>query len=55
MSAKTSYLLAGTDAGSKLEKAQQHKVTILDEAAFDALLAAVPPQKPGDSFALSAD
>ena len=39
VSKKTSYLLAGEDAGSKLEKAQSFNVPILDEAAFLALLA----------------
>ncbi|MES2706896.1 MAG: NAD-dependent DNA ligase LigA [Verrucomicrobiota bacterium] len=40
VSAKTSYLLAGEEAGSKLTKAQDLKVTVLDEAGFEALLAA---------------
>ena len=39
VSAKTSCLLSGTDAGSKLEKAQSRKVPVLDEAGFEALLA----------------
>ena len=39
VSAKTSWLLAGTEAGSKLEKARQLKVKVLDEAGFEALLA----------------
>jgi DNA ligase (NAD+) len=34
VSAKTSYLLAGADAGSKLEKAKKLGVMILDEKAF---------------------
>lgn len=40
VSAKTTYLLAGADAGpSKLEKATQHKVKVLTEAEFIELLA----------------
>jgi len=40
VSKKTNYLLAGAEAGTKMAKAQEMGVTILDEAAFDALLAA---------------
>ena len=39
VSAKTSFLLAGTEAGSKLDKAETLKVAVLDEAGFEALLA----------------
>lgn len=39
VSKKTSYVIAGADAGSKLTKAQELGVPILDEAAFDTLLA----------------
>jgi DNA ligase (NAD+) len=38
VSKKTSYLIAGHDAGSKLEKARQLGVETLDEAAFLALI-----------------
>ena len=38
VSAKTTYLLAGEEAGSKLEKAQKLGVTILNEDAFRKLI-----------------
>ena len=38
VSKKTSFLMAGADAGSKLAKAQSLGVRVLDEAALDAIL-----------------
>lgn len=38
VSAKTSYVLVGTDPGSKLAKAQELGVPIIDESAFKKLL-----------------
>jgi DNA ligase (NAD+) len=38
VSSKTDFVVAGTEAGSKLEKAQRLKVTILDEDAFGKLV-----------------
>jgi DNA ligase (NAD+) len=40
ISKKTDYLLAGANAGSKLAKAQELGVEVLDEAAFRALIEA---------------
>jgi DNA ligase (NAD+) len=37
VSAKTTYLLAGQDAGSKLSKAQALNIQVIDEAQFHAL------------------
>lgn len=38
VSKKTSYVVAGEAAGSKLRKAQELNIPILDEAAFVAIL-----------------
>ncbi|MEW5783821.1 MAG: NAD-dependent DNA ligase LigA [Bacillota bacterium] len=40
VSVKTSYLVAGDDPGSKLQRAQELGVEVLDEAAFRALIGA---------------
>ncbi len=42
VSKKTDYVVAGTEAGSKLEKAEKFGLTILDEPAFRDLLEAGP-------------
>jgi DNA ligase (NAD+) len=39
VSKKTDYVLAGTDPGSKFDKAKQLSVRIIDEAEFRKLLA----------------
>ena len=43
VSKKTDYLVAGEEAGTKLEKAQSLGVKILDEPALLALVEAGPP------------
>jgi DNA ligase (NAD+) len=43
VSKKTSYVVAGEDAGSKLEKAQELKVNVIDEAALIALVKTEAP------------
>ena len=42
VSKQTDYLVAGADPGSKLEKARELGVEILDQAAFPRLLATAP-------------
>ena len=46
VSKKTSYLVVGADAGSKLAKAQKLGTTILDEDEFDALVASKSSTSP---------
>ena len=41
MSKKTDYLVAGRDAGSKLDRANELGVTVLSEEEFQQLLAGI--------------
>ncbi len=54
VSNKTDYLLAGADAGSKLEKARAAGVNVLNETGFWALLGLEPPEAPATGAAAPA-
>jgi DNA ligase (NAD+) len=45
VSKKTSFVVVGENPGSKLAKAEQLGVTLLDEEAFTKLLAEGPPDE----------
>jgi DNA ligase (NAD+) len=52
VSKRTDFVLAGAEAGSKLTKAQELGVRILDEAEFREMLGQAPPTKPAPQGSL---
>ena len=54
VSKSTDYLLAGAEAGSKLDRARELDVKILDEAAFEELVGAAPKPTPQENLDLFA-
>ena len=52
ISSKTHYLVCGSEAGSKLTKAQELGVPVLDEAAFIQLVGEAPAAPPADQGTL---